>query len=632
MNIPPELVLKLTIFLNLYFLLLTLYNIRYLHRNSVERLPSGGDESMPRVSVILPVRNEEERVAACVGSLLDQTYANYEIIVVDDNSEDGTRGILEDIARRNERLRVVVGRPLQPGWNGKSFACSQGVAVADGDYLLFTDADTVHSPESISWALQVAREHDADLVSAYVRQQLGNLGELILVPVMFIMTALLLPLGLIPRKNSSIVSFAIGQFMICKSDAFRAIGTYERFRGSVVEDVSMAREMKRSGYKTLFLDAAGHISCRMYDGFSSAFRGIAKSLFGAINSSVVALLALAAIIVLAIVYPFYSAMTGVLGGQPLLSPSSIPVGIFLLTWLAKMHDRHVSLLAVLLYPVTFVCLIVVALYSAAMTGFGIGLDWKGRLVTADAATDRAGRQDSAIVCFTLLYRLVSSIVYIVTLAVVFLFAKLVLGLRVEGREHLRCARDRRRILISNHVLYLDCAMVGCAIFPQRTYFSALEETFSLPAVGHLIRLLGAFPLPRRNTLRRIEGPVEQMFSMGRLVHFFPEGELRRLSQETAEFKAGAFFLACLHEALVIPVTLVIRDRPIVGHFLPRAFGVKVVIQEALDARDYLCRYSTQQAAVQAMQDEARDRMNRLLRAEARESLTTRAIGRGSSPN
>jgi len=626
-TIPPDLLLKLTILLNLYFLLLTLYNIRYLHRNSTHTEPLRSDSWTPKVSVILPVRNEESQINRCLDSLLEQTYENYEVIAVDDNSEDGTSRILEERERTNARLRVVKGRPLPEGWNGKSFACSQGVAVADGDYLLFTDADTVHRPESILWALQIAREHDADLVSAYVRQQLGNLGELLIVPVMFIMTALLLPLGLVPRKNSSTISFAIGQFMICRSDAFRAIDAYDRFHDSVVEDVSMAREMKRSGYKTMFLDAQSYISCRMYDGFSSAFRGIAKSLFGAINSSVVALLALAAIIILAIVYPFFVAMSGVLGGEPVLSPASIPVGLFALTWLAKMYDRHISLLSVVLYPITFFCLILVALYSAVKTGFGAGLEWKGRLVTAHACDSNEKRRPIPIVNFSPLYRILADAVFTVTVIAVFIFAKLALGLRIEGREHLACGTGRRRILISNHVLYLDAAMVACAIYPKRTFFSALEETFSIPVIGSYIRLLGAFPLPERNTFRRIAVPLDRMFAMGRFVHVFPEGELHRLNRETTEFKAGAFFLACLHEALVIPVTFVLLDRPVLGRFLHGAFRVKIVIQDALDSRDYLERYPTRTSAIRALTQDARDRMNRTLRAEARESLSGSSLNR-----
>lgn len=619
----PDLLLKVDILFNLYFLFLTLYNIRYLNRNSSCLLIDADEPDSPKVSVVLPVRNEERRVVPCLRSLMDQSYENYEIIVVNDNSTDGTARLIAGLAARDPRLTLIDGRPLPSGWNGKSFACSQGVEAATGDYLLFTDADTLHSRDSIAWAVTAIREHEADFASAYVRQRLGNLGELLLVPAMFIMTALLLPLGLIPRKNAGIISFAIGQFIICRRAAFVAMGAYDRFRGSVVEDVSMAREMKRAGYKTIFLDAQGYISCRMYEGFSSAFRGIAKSLFGAINSSVLSLAALTGLIILAIVYPFYAAVLGVLAGGPLLSPVSIPVGLFLLTWLAKMHNRHIPVLAVLLYPLTFASLIPLAIYSAAKTGFGAGLDWKGRLVIAQAREERPGSNRLPIANFSPLYRLFADIVTFMAFTAVLLFARLVLGLEVEGGENLRSHPDRRRMLISNHVLYLDSALVGCAIFPFKTFFSALEKTFSIPVIGRLIRLLGAFPLPEQNTLRRIIEPIERMFAMGRFVHFFPEGELRRLERELGAFKSGVFFLACLYEALVTPVTVIPRERRLLSRFLPGAFRVKVLIQEPLDSRDYLVRYATRSAAVRAMAHDARERMGRALRAEAREKLPTR---------
>jgi chlorobactene glucosyltransferase len=616
------LVLHLVIIVNIYFLALTLYNIRYLNLHSFRTMLRREAPLEPKVSVILPVRNEEAHLAACLDSLLDQSYSNYEIVVVDDNSEDATPAILASYAAHNARMRTLRGRPLEPGWNGKSFACSQAIAAAEGDYLLFTDADTVHDADSISWAVRSIRDHDADFVSAYVRQQLGSLGELLIVPVMYIMTALLIPLGLIPRRNSTMLSFAIGQLIICRAEALRTIDGYERFKGSVVEDLSMAREMKRAGFTTLFLDAKVHVSCRMYDSFLTAFRGIGKSLFGAINSSLILLVVLTCIIFAAIEYPFYRALTGVLAGEPLLSPLTLPVGLFALTWLAKMHNRRISILAVALYPVTFLCLILLALYSAAATGFGAGLEWKGRYVVADLKSEGTAGRPLQIVDFRPLYRLIADIVFLITLGVVFLFAKVVLGLEIAGRENLEGARGRGLFLISNHVLYLDSSLVACAIFPLRTFFSALEETFSMPVVGGYIRLLGAFPLPRENTMRRIAEPIRRMLAMRRSVHFFPEGELVRRSTELREFKAGVFLLAVEHDAVVVPVTFVLHRRPLLSNVFPGAFRVRVVIQEPLDSRYYLARAGRRSQAIREMTEEAHLRMERLIRAELSERVRT----------
>ena len=625
--ISQDLVLRFAILLNLYFLFLTFTNIRFLRRHSRLSPDAQDADAFPGVSVILPVRNEEQRLAACLDSLLAQHYPALEIVVINDNSVDGTAAILADYARRNERLVVVNGEPLPPGWSGKSFACHQGIRAASGEYLLFTDADTLHSPESIAWAVRTVREQRADFLSAYVRQTLGSIGELVVVPTMYVMTALLLPLGLIPRKNSSLFTFAVGQFMICRAQALRTVGGYERFRGSVVEDISMARELKKAGFKTIFLDAQGYVSCRMYSGLRTAMRGIGKSLFGAINSSLILLAALMCVIFVAIEYPFYTTMTGVLAGSPLFAARDIPVLLFLLAWFMKLHDRKVPVLAVALYPFTFFVLILVGLYSAAMTGLGIGIEWKGRLVTAgsgavaelrppERARPAAGEGRSAdgaqIVDLRPFYRFVADLVFLATLFVVFIFSKIVFGLEVEGRERLELRNRRPVLLVSNHLLYLDAAMAACAIFPRRTFFSALERTFSMPFVGRYIRLLGAFPLPEEDPLRKIAGPLARMFAMGWFVHFFPEGELHLRSREIADFKLGAFLLAAVHDAAVIPVTFVLLPRPLLNALFPAAVRVRIVIQQALDPRDYLARYDRRSAAIRAMAADARSSMMRVI--------------------
>ncbi len=628
----PDLVLRLAILLNLYFLFLTYSNIRYLRRYSRPSPAEAPSDELPKVSVILPVRNEERRLRECLDSLLTQSYPLFEIVAIDDNSIDSTPEILAEYAQRDRRVVVVKGEPLPAGWSGKSFACHQGIRFASGEYLLFTDADTRHGPESLDWAVRTIRKTGADFLSAYVRQRLGSVGELLFVPTIYVMTALLLPLGLIPRRNSSLFSFAIGQFMLCRSDALRAIGDYERFRGSVVDDIAMARELKGAGFRTIFLDAQGYVSCRMYSGLRTAMRGVGKSLFGAINSSLILLGALMCLILIAIEYPFYSTMTGVLAGSPLIALHDVPVLLFLLVWFLKLHDRKVPALAVVLYPFTFFLLMLVALYSAAMTGLGIGIEWKGRLVTAGSGALSDGHaqlreasvsspplgltaEEPRIVDFRPLYRLVADAVFLVTLLLVFVATKLLFDVTVEGRERLKGVSGRPAFLVSNHLLYLDGAMVACAIFPRRTFFSALERTFSMPFVGRYIRLLGAFPLPEHDPLRGIAQPLERMLAMGWFVHFFPEGELHLRSEEIHEFKLGVFLLATMHDAAIVPLTFVLLPRPLLGRLIPRAIKVKIVVQDPIEPRDFLARHERRSAAIRAMAEETRSSMLRVIASQ-----------------
>jgi len=150
----------------LYFFLLAVSNIIWLRLSSRSpRRHSGG-----KVSVMIPARNEEKNIARCLDSLLHQTYTDYEILVLDDQSTDQTWPVIPRYAQDHpDRVRAVRGKPLpRTLWNGKAYAMHQLARLARGEYLLFTDADTVHSSESIAWAVTNLEWHRVDFISGYV--------------------------------------------------------------------------------------------------------------------------------------------------------------------------------------------------------------------------------------------------------------------------------------------------------------------------------------------------------------------------------------------------------------------------------------------------------------------------------
>jgi chlorobactene glucosyltransferase len=220
-----------------YFLLLSISNVVWLRLSSREpRLRRGR-----KVSVLVPARNEERNIRLCIDSLLDQTYANYEIVVLDDQSTDGTWEIISQYQERLPgRVRAVRGEPLpREGWLGKPHAMQQLARHASGEYLMFTDADTVHGTESIAWAVTNLESHRADCVSGYVYQEMNTLGEQFIVPATYIMSAMLLPLWLITALPTPGLSFAIGQLLIFRRSAFEAIGGYSRVRGQISDDLAI---------------------------------------------------------------------------------------------------------------------------------------------------------------------------------------------------------------------------------------------------------------------------------------------------------------------------------------------------------------------------------------------------------
>jgi chlorobactene glucosyltransferase len=359
-----------------YFFLLSLSNIVWLRLSS--RKPSltrGG-----LVSVLIPARDEEKNIGQCLDSLLTQTYRDYEILVLDDQSSDRTGEIIAEYERRHpERVRVVKGRPLAgDGWYGKPHAMQQLSEHARGEYLLFTDADTVHGRESLAWAVTNMEWHEADCVSGYVFQEMNTLGEQFIVPATYIMSAMVLPLWLIASLPAPGLSFAIGQMIMFRRRAFEAIGGYSRVRGKISDDLAIARELKKAGFREVFLDIRRHVRCRMYEGYRASFNGLSKNIYDLARNRSVFFAAAVTLLAAFVVLPLALLPIQLLTGNPAVTLTFACVLLFLLAWALVLYDRGLRWWVPLLYPVLYVHLLYMAWWSIGQASAGHGVVWKGR--------------------------------------------------------------------------------------------------------------------------------------------------------------------------------------------------------------------------------------------------------------
>ena len=227
----------------------------------------------PTISVIIPARNEEANLRPCLESLTSQTGVDYEILVVDDHSTDRTR----DTALSFPGVRVLAARPLPNGWTGKNNAVTTGAFAALGEWLLFTDADTVHLPGSLSRALAEARENSVDLLS-YSPEQIGvTFWEMAILPVVFAELARQYPPSKVSDPDSPIAA-ANGQYILVRREAYDAVGGHSAIAGDFLEDVALARAVKSSGGKIRFRYAADAVRTRMYRNFAQLREGWTKNL------------------------------------------------------------------------------------------------------------------------------------------------------------------------------------------------------------------------------------------------------------------------------------------------------------------------------------------------------------------
>jgi Glycosyltransferases, probably involved in cell wall biogenesis len=266
-------ILAAAVLYGLLLLLVVLANLAATPRLSRTAL-SGGP--FPKVSIVVPARNEERAVAAGVGSQLAQDYPEFEVIVVNDRSTDGTGAILETLARGNPRLRVVAGSEPPPGWLGKPHALWLGARAASGEILLFADADVRYDPRCLREAVSLLLEREADFLGLLPRLEAEGFWENVLLP--FVIGAYYGGPGLFAnRRRPRWIALGGGAGNMIRRSAYEAIGGHEALKASVIDDVALALRAKLSGFRTCAARAEDRVAVRMYRGFREVCAGFTKN-------------------------------------------------------------------------------------------------------------------------------------------------------------------------------------------------------------------------------------------------------------------------------------------------------------------------------------------------------------------
>ena len=238
------------------------------------------DRASPLVSVIVPARNEERSIRSCVESICASAYPDFEVLVVDDRSEDATLEIARAVPPNHARRLVVIeGHALPEGWMGKPWACAQGAKVAEGDLLLFTDADTVHAPDLLERAVAEMLEDGGDALTLLGRQIMDTFWERLVQTHMMAAIVFRFPNPGNPRpperwRNA----IANGQFILFDRGAYDEIGGHEAVRGEVVEDQRLAQILCRSGKRLVVRDGETVFATRMYRSLGELIDGWSKNM------------------------------------------------------------------------------------------------------------------------------------------------------------------------------------------------------------------------------------------------------------------------------------------------------------------------------------------------------------------
>jgi chlorobactene glucosyltransferase len=340
----------------------------------------------PRVTVVVPARNEASNIERCLRSLLGQYYPAdcLNIIVVDDHSTDRTAAIVRSIAAGQVRVSLLTSPPLPPRWTGKCHACWIGArsAASDSEWLCFIDADVWGESALISSAVYAAKTRALDLLSIAPRQQLQSFAERLILPCGLILLSFVQDLRELQARSGSGVT-ATGQFMLIRRSVYESVDGHAAVSSAICEDLEFARLLKQSGRSVLLMSGEELVSTRMYTGWRTLWPGLAKNLVDTLGGPrATATLAVAAVVLAwaAVVLPTIDAAgwaQGVPYAKAALVMACIGSAAALGLHLAAARHFRIPFYYGFLFPLGYTIGALMAIDSVYMRLRGT-VSWKGR--------------------------------------------------------------------------------------------------------------------------------------------------------------------------------------------------------------------------------------------------------------
>jgi chlorobactene glucosyltransferase len=361
------------------FMVNLILNLKSLHQLGHDEVEISGP--FPLISILVPARNEAANIAACLDSLSRQDYPNYEILVLDDNSTDSTAAIVQGKAALDPRIRLLRGKPLPEGWAGKPFACHQLASEAKGEWLLFTDADTIHDPAMLRSALAYSQHHQLSLLSGFPLQHTVSFSQRVVVPAMYFIILSFFPLWWLQSSHTARPGLSIGQFLFVFAADYREIGGHEAVKSRILEDVSLGLEMTNRGHRQGVVDLSHMVACRMYEGVGQLWEGFTKWTYSLSSLYPVALFFLMVAAVGLFLVPFVLVawhLSPVLGGVDWFTIIVAQVLVILLMRALVDHHFGHSLVYTLSHPAGISFMLLSTAFGAAKRATGAGINWKQR--------------------------------------------------------------------------------------------------------------------------------------------------------------------------------------------------------------------------------------------------------------
>ena len=332
------------------------------------------------VSVLIPARNEEVNIKRCLYSLIDQSYKNLEIIVLDDDSDDQTYNIVKDVSKNFSSIKLIKGERKSNGWTGKNWACHQLSKFAKGDFLLFIDADTKLQKNTISETVSEMNNNDVDLISLFPNRITNTaIDKIISVTIgWFIFSCL----PIIFSNRNPMFSSAFGQFLLFRKGAYFSIGGHESIKDKILDDFELGRLITKRGYNLNIFDGTERISTFSYSTEKEALEGLSKSIFPFFNNRLIPFLILLILFLSMGLMPIFIMMGEFFGSKLTKSKEMIAYftwGLITLSWSISSYRSKQGIRYGILYPFVTTFTAIIGIFSI-ITFLTKSVNWKNRNV------------------------------------------------------------------------------------------------------------------------------------------------------------------------------------------------------------------------------------------------------------
>lgn len=345
------------------------------------KTPYSSSGKKPLLSVLIPVRNEEINIRECLESVLScrTDSIELEVLVINDHSEDGTADEVRRVMEHNSRVRLYEGQPLPEGWMGKSYACHQLSQEAQGEWWLFVDADVRLGPEALEAAMITARSQQTGMISGFPRMETGTWLEHLVVPMMAFVIGYHLPILMVRRSPHPSYLAVTGAWMMIHRDSYIRCGGHMRIFNHIVEDMELAKAVKKAGDPVTLADVQRYTSARMYRNAAQVWEGYKKNIFAGTGRKPLLVLGITVLYTLLFIWPVIMLVYGLFTMQTgLIGWSAIAMLIGMLSKGIIDHHSGKPFWMGILLPASALCMILILLDSWLTSIRGKGYSWKGR--------------------------------------------------------------------------------------------------------------------------------------------------------------------------------------------------------------------------------------------------------------